>query len=70
LDEWVAVKSCEPTSQKRDVGHPAPGTRAGVEGRVEVDEVDGVVGEVVAEDGEVVAVIELVLLVGRGGRHA
>jgi hypothetical protein len=33
---------------------------AGVEGRVEVDEVDGLVGDVVAEDGEVVSVIELV----------
>jgi hypothetical protein len=34
---------------------------AGVEGRVEVDEVDGGGGDVVAEDGEVVAVVELVL---------
>jgi len=32
----------------------------GVEGRVEVDEIDGLVGDVVAEDGEVVAVEELV----------
>ena len=30
----------------------------GVEGRVEVDEVDGGVGEVIAEDGEVIAVEE------------
>ena len=30
----------------------------GVEGRVEVDEVDGGAGEVIAEDGEVVAVVE------------
>jgi hypothetical protein len=36
----------------------------GVEGWVEVDEVDGLVGDVVAEDFEVVAVVELVLLVG------
>ncbi len=35
---------------------------AAVEGRVEVDEVDGLVLDVLAEDGEVVAVIELVLL--------
>ena len=33
---------------------------AGVEGRIEVDEVDGLDGDVVAEDGEVVAVEELV----------
>lgn len=37
---------------------------AGVEGWVEVDEVDGLVGEVVAEDFEVVAVVELVGGVG------
>src|SRR5665213_2455596 len=37
---------------------------AGVERRVEVDEVDGVGRDVVAKDGEVVAVVELVL---RGG---
>jgi hypothetical protein len=36
---------------------------AGVEGRVEVDEVDGLVGDVVAQDLEVVAVVELVLVV-------
>jgi hypothetical protein len=35
---------------------------AAVEGRVEVDEVDGLVLDVLAEDAEVVAVIELVLL--------
>jgi len=35
---------------------------AAVAGRVEVDEVDGFVLDVVAEDGEVVAVVELVLL--------
>jgi hypothetical protein len=35
---------------------------AAVEGRVEVDEVDGLVLDVLAEDGEVVAVIQLVLL--------
>src|ERR1700691_6267217 len=35
---------------------------AAVKGRVEVDEVDGFVLDVLAEDGEVVAVIELVLL--------
>jgi hypothetical protein len=33
---------------------------AGVEGRIEVDEIDGLAGDVVAEDGEVVAVEELV----------
>ena len=33
---------------------------AGVEGRVEVDEIDRLIGDVVAEDGEVVAVEELV----------
>ena len=38
----------------------------GVEGRVEVDEVDGLVGDVVAEDFEVVAVVELVFWVGHG----
>jgi hypothetical protein len=32
-----------------------------VEGRVEVDEIDGLVLDVLAEDGEVIAVIELVL---------
>jgi hypothetical protein len=35
---------------------------AAVEGRVEVDEVDGLVLEVLAQDFEVVAVIELVFL--------
>jgi hypothetical protein len=35
-----------------------------VEGRVEVGEVDGLVLDVLAEDAEVVAVIELVLLCG------
>lgn len=35
---------------------------AAVEGRIEVDEVDGLVLDVLAEDAEVVAVIELVLL--------
>ncbi len=35
---------------------------AAVEGRVEVDEVDGFVLDVLSEDGEVVAVVELVLL--------
>ena len=41
---------------------------AGVEGRIEVDEVDGVGGDVVAEDGEVVSVVELVGsgILGRG----
>jgi hypothetical protein len=39
---------------------------AAVEGRVEVDEVDGFVLDVLAEDAEIVAVIELVLL---GGLH-
>jgi hypothetical protein len=39
---------------------------AGVEGRVEVDESDGLVGDVVAKDLEVVAVVELVLRVGHG----
>ncbi len=34
---------------------------AAVEGRVEVDEVDGLVLDVLAEDGEVVAVVELIL---------
>lgn len=38
----------------------------GIEGWVEVDEVDGLVGDVVAEDFEVVAVVELVFRV----RHA
>ena len=37
---------------------------AGVEGWVEVDEVGGLVGDVVAEDFEVVAVVELVFVVG------
>jgi hypothetical protein len=35
---------------------------AAVEGRVEVDEVDGLVLNVLAEDSEVVAVIELIFL--------
>ena len=35
----------------------------GVEGRIEIDEVDGLGGDVLAEDLEVVAVVELVLLV-------
>jgi hypothetical protein len=35
---------------------------AGVEGRIEVDEVDGGGGDVVAEDGEVVAVVESVFI--------
>ena len=35
---------------------------AAVEGRVEVDEVDGLVLDVLAQDGEVIAVIETVLL--------
>jgi hypothetical protein len=39
---------------------------AGVEGWVEVDEVDGVRRDGVAQDGEVVAVVKLVLL-GRFG---
>jgi hypothetical protein len=34
--------------------------------RVEVDEVDGGVGDVVAEDLEIVAVVELVLFRGHG----
>lgn len=40
---------------------------AAVEGRVEVDEVDGFVLDMLAEDAEVVAVIELVLLCGLHG---
>lgn len=39
---------------------------AGVEGRVEVDEVDGLVGDVLAEDLEVVSVVELIFI----GRHS
>jgi hypothetical protein len=39
---------------------------AGVEGRVEVDEVDGGVGDVAAEDFEVVAIEELVFGCGWG----
>jgi hypothetical protein len=35
---------------------------AAVKGRVEVDEVDGLVLDVLAEDAKVVAVIELILL--------
>ena len=35
----------------------------GVEGRIEVDEVDGLIGDVVTEDGEVVSEVEFV-----GGR--
>ncbi len=42
---------------------------AGVEGRVEVDEVYGGVGDVVAEDLEVVAVVELVFVVILLGGH-
>ena len=42
----------------------------GVEGRVEVDEVNGGVGDVVAEDVEVVAEIELILPVGGGHCHS
>ena len=38
---------------------------AAVEGRVEIDEVDGLVLDVLAQDDEVVAVVELVL--GRRG---
>ena len=38
----------------------------GVEGRVEVDEVDGLGGYVFAEDGEVVAVVEGI---GHGGGY-
>ena len=40
----------------------------GVEGRVEIDEVHGLVGDVVAQDGEVVAVVEGVR--HRGGIRA
>jgi hypothetical protein len=43
---------------------------AGVEGWVEVDEVYGLVGNVVAEDFEVVAVVELVLVVILRGGHS
>jgi len=39
---------------------------AGVEGRVEVDEIDGLVLDVALEDFEVVAVVELVLEGGHG----
>jgi hypothetical protein len=39
---------------------------AGVEGRVEVDEVNRLVGDVALEDFEVVAVIELVFFLGHG----
>jgi hypothetical protein len=35
---------------------------AAVEGRIEIDEVDGLVVDVLAEHGEVVAVIEAILL--------
>lgn len=42
---------------------------AGVDGWIEVDQVDRLVGEVAAQDFEVVAVVELVLRVGRGCRH-
>ncbi len=35
---------------------------AAVEGRVEIDEVDGLVLDVLAEDGEVIAVVEAILL--------
>jgi len=35
---------------------------AAVEGRVDIDEIDGLVLDVLAKDGEVIAVIELVLL--------
>jgi hypothetical protein len=41
----------------------------GVEGRVELDEVYGLVGDVVAEDLEVVAVVELVFFVIRCWGH-
>jgi len=41
----------------------------GVEGWVEIDEIDGCVGNVVAEDLKVVAVVELVLAGILGGGH-
>jgi hypothetical protein len=39
---------------------------AGVEGRVEVDQIDGLILDVTLEDFEVVAVVELVFLVRHG----
>ena len=42
---------------------------AGVEGQVEVDEVDGVIGDIVAEDFEVVALVEPIFVVVRYQRY-
>jgi len=39
---------------------------AGVEGRVEIDEIDGLVLHITLEDFKIVAVIELVFIVGHG----
>jgi hypothetical protein len=39
---------------------------AGVEGRVEIDEIDGLVLHITLEDFEIVAVIERVFIVGHG----
>ena len=39
---------------------------AGLAGGIEVDEIYGFIGDIVAEDGEVVSEVELVLPGGRG----
>jgi len=55
MSQDLAVEECGKVGEEDAV------VLAAVEGRVEVDEVDGPVLDVLAEDGEVVAVIELVL---------
>jgi hypothetical protein len=43
--------------------------KSGVEGRIEVDEIDGLVLDVELEDFEVIAVVELVLFGAHGFRQ-
>jgi hypothetical protein len=51
----LLVRTCQKSFHHRD-------TEAAIEGRIEIDEVDGFVLDVLVKNGEAVAVIETVLL--------